>query len=415
MKKLFRKFGLGAAVLGLLLVFVQCGDPAALLETIETQVEAAQDAGSPEIAVLLNNALMADGGSLNLGYCSISGTTAVNVEIRNTGDASLLLSADAVTLTGSSRFSTSGFGTEKTVFAGDDETFAVSFNPSAETAYETQLTIASNDPALPLFTCTIRGTGADSAGVVSTSPVHGTGGVLKGSNLSVVYSKEIDASSLTSGVANANIAISPAAGIACSLSNSGGLGTITINPSSDLTPGTGYTVSLNGNYSGGKILDTSGFEADSCTFSFTVLPLPTAPSTAPSPVNGDTLDPLTSSSITLDWDDFSNVDSYILFYKYDGEASYHQVSRSSSSYAITPQTGKQYSWYVRGINNSGTVDYPDRAWTFTAGYYIPSAPVIVGPTDGARMTTTTVRLRWNAADNAATYVVRYRNYNTGGD
>ena len=129
----------------------------------------------------------------------------------------------------------------------------------------TQSNGGSQTPSLP----------PDTLSVVSTTPENSTTGVLVASNISIVFSNDLDQTTITS----TNIYMTGGGGgVAAALSYDSNSKTVTIDPTSNLARGTQYTVTINTNVkdSAGDVLNSN------YSLSFTTLAPLSVASTSPS-------------------------------------------------------------------------------------------------------------------------------------
>jgi hypothetical protein len=407
-------FAIGKTVVLVLIVLSILG---ACEGTLLTEIRRASQPSMPEIAVLVDGTLVDDDSLLDLGIHSTSAPArSITVTVKNTGKAGLELPAGAIELTsGDGAFDlTVGVVTATSIAAGSSENFTVSFEPNGETTSSALISITSNDPDYPVLTLTLSCTGADVAGLYDTVPDHLATGVLKGTNLAIVYSKLIEHTTIDTASGTPNITIEPSVAFDCTPSDASGRTTLTLDPDSDLTPGQQYTVKTNQNLLGTKIQDTDGLEAQPVTLTFTILPLPTAPGTNPSPIPNTTTNPL-SNPVTLDWPDFTGATGYALYYKAATAGGWTRYPSSGTTagtdHSITCAEDTLYNCYFEGTNDSGALAYPGPVspWTFTTGYYQPAAPALVSPANNAVFgDPANITFSWNSSTNALSYTFYYK-------
>ncbi|MBL8115049.1 MAG: DUF11 domain-containing protein [Acidobacteria bacterium] len=97
--------------------------------------------------------------ALNLGLVGVGGTRSVPVRMKNTGNATLNVSA---VTSDSSRFTTT-LGLPATLAAGAEQTFNVTFSPQTRGVLAGRLQITSNDSDSPSTGFQLRGEGAEAA------------------------------------------------------------------------------------------------------------------------------------------------------------------------------------------------------------------------------------------------------------
>lgn len=119
---------------------------------------------TPAISVTVNNVSFANGSTYDFGTLSIhSASTALSIQISNTGTGSLTLSGSPIISnsgTNSSDFSITTTNLNSEISAGGSSSFSVVFTASANGSRTTTLTIASNDTSTPSFTIVLTGTGS---------------------------------------------------------------------------------------------------------------------------------------------------------------------------------------------------------------------------------------------------------------
>ncbi|TVQ21894.1 MAG: hypothetical protein EA383_16365, partial [Spirochaetaceae bacterium] len=311
---------MGIARLTILLLFgllvASCDDT--LLNDIR-QAALPQEA---EIAILVDGFRISHLDQKNLGVWSISASArTISVTIRNVGEASLNVAETAVSLTTpDGGFSTTGLSTSLHLPPGGSEDFSIRFDPDDTIGYHAAVEIASNDPVSPVFRFELQAFGANTAGLVSSTPTHNAIDVPKGTVVSITYSKLLSHTTIHTSPGSANVTITPSIDFEVAVSDSVERTSLEIAPTTDLIPGVQYTIELNRNISGGRILDVDGLEADAVTLSFAVLPLPSEPGADPVPSPGTMINPLSDAGVSLTWPVFPGATSYSLHYKAPGAA-----------------------------------------------------------------------------------------------
>lgn len=140
-------------------------------------------------------------------------------------------------------------------------------------------------------------------------------------------------------------------------------------------------------------------------------------SSAPPPLDDPTLtnpdDAATDVdlTVTLDWDDVTNADSYnldISIYSDFSSTAVSQTGLTSSEYSLGSgdlNGGTTYYWRVQAENNSDQSDWSSRSFTTVSGSGDLDAPVLTYPTDGATDITLTPTLTWDEVDEAEEYEI----------
>jgi hypothetical protein len=108
----------------------------------------------------------------------------------------------------------------------------------------------------------------------------------------------------------------------------------------------------------------------------------------------------------LTWQGVDGADVYQVAV-HDGASWFIVVQTGGTSYAIPAGrlvAGHTYVWVVFAHNSVGWSP-PSTGWTFTTAGSVPSAPVLLSPSDGASGVGLTPILSWNAVEGADVYQV----------
>jgi hypothetical protein len=112
----------------------------------------------------------------------------------------------------------------------------------------------------------------------------------------------------------------------------------------------------------------------------------------------------TESTITFDWNDSNNTDSYELFVKNLDNQTTERFTSNISERSVTILRGTPYSWYVVS-KNSGTETSKSATWKFynageTISSYAPFPADLIAPALSETLitSTTSVNLEWKGED-----------------
>lgn len=134
--------------------------------------------------------------SLAFGNVTVNTSSNLSLKIKNTGDANLSISN---VVSGNSVYTFTG-GTTHTVLPNDSVTITVTFLPTAATAYNTNLTITSNDPDQGTLNVALTGTGTALQPNITVDPTS-----LNFGNIAVGNTKSLNITLTNDGQADLNI------------------------------------------------------------------------------------------------------------------------------------------------------------------------------------------------------------------
>jgi hypothetical protein len=124
-------------------------------------------------------------GSLSFGDVEVSTTTTRTLTVANTGTADLTVRETTISGPNAADFTVVSGGAPFVLAAGTSRDVTVRLAPTAATAREATLTVASDDPDEPTVDVSLSGTGTLPAGTVQVSLVPVSGTVAPGGTVAV--------------------------------------------------------------------------------------------------------------------------------------------------------------------------------------------------------------------------------------
>ncbi|OQX17121.1 MAG: hypothetical protein BWK80_39625, partial [Desulfobacteraceae bacterium IS3] len=194
--------------------------------------------------------------------------------------------------------------------------------------------------------------------VVSKTPSTGAVNISKTTNITVQFSDNIDASTVTGGTFQINGSVS---GIHTATFSGGGTDTVTADPSDIFVSGETVTVTLT---TGIKSTGGAALSADH-TWHFTI---------PPAEPSGLSATPISHEAIYLAWTDNSDNETGFIVERSDGIHGWEAVGAVGANVTSFTDTGLRYSWQyyyrVSAYNDSGSFGYSSgaSAWTWFYPY-----------------------------------------------
>ena len=113
-----------------------------------------------------------------------------------------------------------------------------------------------------------------------------------------------------------------------------------------------------------------------------------------------------STSLTLDWEDLPEAETYHVIVDNNADWSSPEVNSfgviSSSFYVTGLSSNDTYYWAVQGDNPVGLGFWSD-VWEFTTAPGAPASPTLSSPSNGSECVSLTPTLDWNSSSGAASY------------
>lgn len=176
-----------------------------LIDTIKREVEDATGPKFPQIVVRQGSTEIESQDEYPFGICEINSTESIQFSIKNEGNAPLQLTgAELVAVEptgGTSEGIFEALQPGSPVAAGGTVNFYLEFNPDSVTSFTADVTIESNDPAVPVFEFSLTGQGTfDQTGptVLSSTPEPFEPDHPTDEDIRIVFNEDLDISSLNS-------------------------------------------------------------------------------------------------------------------------------------------------------------------------------------------------------------------------
>jgi hypothetical protein len=269
--------------------------------------------------------------SANFGSVVTGNTNSQTVQVKNSGNANLLITQATVTGTG---FSLNGLALPMTLAPGQSGNFNVQYAPQAAGSANGAVSIVSNAPNSPA-TVTLGGTGVAATYTISVSPGSlSFGSVNDGSSAAQAFT--------VTNTGNSNVAISGATASGAGYSIASGAGAVTLSPNQKTSVSVQFAPTAAGTANG----------------NVTVLSNATGPASSVT-LSGAGVAPQVQHSVALNWGaSTSTVAGYNLYRSTVSGSAYVKLNGSlvgGLSYADSGvQSGQTYYYVATSVDTSGT-------------------------------------------------------------
>jgi len=204
MGRLMRIAGISLTALISMFLLTTCHSDL-LIDTIKREVEDATGPKFPQIVVRQGSTEIESQDEYPFGICEINSTESIQFSIKNEGNAPLQLTgAELVAVEPTGTTSEGIFEALQPgspVAAGGTVNFYLEFNPDSVISFTADVTIESNDPAVPVFEFSLTGQGSsDQTGptVLSSTPEPFEPDHPIDEDIRIVFNEDLDISSLNS-------------------------------------------------------------------------------------------------------------------------------------------------------------------------------------------------------------------------